>query len=199
MIPSDMKPYILSHYLVICLHDYLSWQSLSSQVANTRPKGQIQPSTLFYPTWHHVSTQRQLVKEQLHLYSPKITFGPLKATSRLMWPPGENEFDTPALAPQVSASLTAKKYLDNSLGPSKQSYSTNFLHSFFFFIVSYLILQADHPLFFLICGHKNGAPLLGAQKRRLLGTAQHPASMRAAHHSLTPHPPSPPPTVSTAE
>ena len=28
-----------------------------------------------------------LVKEQLHSYSPKITFGPLKATARLMWPP----------------------------------------------------------------------------------------------------------------
>ena len=27
------------------------------------------------------------VKEQFHLYSPKITFGPLKATVRLMWPP----------------------------------------------------------------------------------------------------------------
>ena len=28
-----------------------------------------------------------LVKEELHLYSPKMTFGPLKATVRLMWPP----------------------------------------------------------------------------------------------------------------
>ena len=27
------------------------------------------------------------VKEYLHLYSSKMTFGPLKATSRLMWPP----------------------------------------------------------------------------------------------------------------
>ena len=27
-----------------------------------------------------------LVKEQLHLYSPKITFVPLEATTRLMWP-----------------------------------------------------------------------------------------------------------------
>ena len=27
------------------------------------------------------------VKEELHVYSPKITFGPLKATTRLMWPP----------------------------------------------------------------------------------------------------------------
>ena len=27
-----------------------------------------------------------LVKEQLHLYSPKSTFGPSKATVRLMWP-----------------------------------------------------------------------------------------------------------------
>ena len=28
-----------------------------------------------------------LVKEELHLYRPEITFGPLKATTRLMWPP----------------------------------------------------------------------------------------------------------------
>ena len=27
-----------------------------AQVANTRPKGQIQPSTLFYPAWHLNST-----------------------------------------------------------------------------------------------------------------------------------------------
>ena len=26
------------------------------------------------------------VMEQLHLYGPKITLGPLKATARLMWP-----------------------------------------------------------------------------------------------------------------
>lgn len=40
------------------------------------------------------------VKELLHLYSPKIISGPLKATARLMWPPPpprENECDTPAL------------------------------------------------------------------------------------------------------
>ena len=43
---------------------------------------------------HLLSTPRQrgapapyLVQEQLHLYSPKVTFGPLKATLRLLWPP----------------------------------------------------------------------------------------------------------------
>ena len=61
-------------------------------MANTRPSGQIRPSTLFYPAQHLVSTWRQhlvslpLVKEQLHLYSPKITFSLLKATLRLMLP-----------------------------------------------------------------------------------------------------------------
>ena len=32
-------------------------------------------------------SSRLTVKEQFHLYSPKMTFGPLKATTRLMWPP----------------------------------------------------------------------------------------------------------------
>ena len=34
-----------------------------------------------------VPSPRLAVKEQLHVHSPKITFGPLKATERLMWPP----------------------------------------------------------------------------------------------------------------
>ena len=38
----------------------------------------------FYPA--AVLSSLPIVKEQLHLYHPKITFGPLKATSRLMWP-----------------------------------------------------------------------------------------------------------------
>ena len=38
----------------------------------------------FYPA--AVPSTRLIIKEQLHLYSPKITFGPLKATMRLMWP-----------------------------------------------------------------------------------------------------------------
>ena len=56
------------------------------------PAGRIRPSTLFYPAQHLVSTPGSgpsslpLVKEQLHLYSPKITFSLLKATARLMWP-----------------------------------------------------------------------------------------------------------------
>ena len=43
------------------------------------------PSTLFLPG--SSTSSRLTVKEQLHLYSPQITFGPLKATWRLMWPP----------------------------------------------------------------------------------------------------------------
>ena len=42
------------------------------------------PAPCFYPM--AVPSSLPLVKEQLHLYSPKITFGPLKATARLMWP-----------------------------------------------------------------------------------------------------------------
>ena len=43
------------------------------------------PAPCFYPV--AVRSSLPLVKEQLHLWSPKITFGPLKATTRLMWPP----------------------------------------------------------------------------------------------------------------
>ena len=39
------------------------------------------------PCFHPAALSSHLtVKEQLHLYSPNITFGPLKATARLMWP-----------------------------------------------------------------------------------------------------------------
>ena len=38
------------------------------------------------PTQAAVPSSRLTVKEQLHLYSPEITFSPLKATMRLMWP-----------------------------------------------------------------------------------------------------------------
>ena len=42
-------------------------------------------------------SSRLAVEEWLHLRTPKITFGPFKATARLMWPPGKNEFDPPDL------------------------------------------------------------------------------------------------------
>ena len=43
------------------------------------------PAPCFYPA--AVLSSHLTVKEWLHLYSPKITFGPLKTTARLMWPP----------------------------------------------------------------------------------------------------------------
>ena len=43
------------------------------------------PAPCFYPA--AALSSGLTVKEQLHLYSPKSTFGPLKATARLMWPP----------------------------------------------------------------------------------------------------------------
>ena len=45
----------------------------------------IQSRTLFLPSSSAQSLP--LVKEQLYLHSPKIIFGPLKATARLMWSP----------------------------------------------------------------------------------------------------------------
>ena len=61
-----------------------------AQVANS---GGIQPSTLFHLAPHLVSSPEAAssshltVKEQLHLYGPKSTVGPLKAAMRLTWPP----------------------------------------------------------------------------------------------------------------
>ena len=43
------------------------------------------PPPCFYP--EAAGSSLPLVKEQLHLYSPKITLGPLKAIARLMWSP----------------------------------------------------------------------------------------------------------------
>ena len=37
-------------------------------------------------------------------------FGPLKATVRLMWPPGENEFDTPGFKETVSIRNHARSH-----------------------------------------------------------------------------------------
>ena len=42
------------------------------------------PSTLFYPA--AALSSLPLVKEWLHLYSPTIILGPLKATVTLLWP-----------------------------------------------------------------------------------------------------------------
>ena len=42
------------------------------------------PAPCFYPA--AAPSSRLTVKESLHVYSPKMTFGPLKATARLMWP-----------------------------------------------------------------------------------------------------------------
>ena len=65
---------------------------LSNTGGKHKAHGWIRPSTLFYPAWHLVSTRQQCqapcpwLRSSLHLHSPKITLGPLKATARLMWP-----------------------------------------------------------------------------------------------------------------
>ena len=69
------------------------WSSYYSAGGKHKACGQnVAPHlVLSAPARHLVSTRwpRQapcLVKEKLHLYSPKITSGTLKATTRLMWP-----------------------------------------------------------------------------------------------------------------
>ena len=49
--------FLISPGEVICLMRSLLCSE--AQVPNTRPKGQIQPSALFYTTWHLVSARRQ--------------------------------------------------------------------------------------------------------------------------------------------
>ena len=44
----------------------------------------MRPAPYFYEV--AVPSSQLTVKEQLHVYSPKITVDPLKATARLMWP-----------------------------------------------------------------------------------------------------------------
>ena len=45
----------------------------------------LSPATCFYLA--AAPSSHLTVKEQLHVHSPQVTFGPLKATARLMWPP----------------------------------------------------------------------------------------------------------------
>ena len=57
----------------------------------TQARGPNPASTLFHPPQHLISSISSVsaeltVKEQSHVYSPKVTLGPLKATARLMWP-----------------------------------------------------------------------------------------------------------------
>ena len=82
------------HHLALLpgVRAFAVWLPLS-QVANTRPEGRIWPSTLFFsgpaPCFYPAAAPSSLplVEKQLYLYGPKITFSPLKATARLMWPP----------------------------------------------------------------------------------------------------------------
>ena len=60
------------------------WQTPGPWAEAGPPPCFIRPGTLFLP-----SGSTELLDPSsgvLHLYSPKITFGPLKATTRLMWP-----------------------------------------------------------------------------------------------------------------
>ena len=71
-------------------------------MANTRPMGHIQPSTLFYPSQTLFLPGSETVKEKLHVYSPKTTFGrPFEGNHEADVAPRENEFDTPVLGNKV--------------------------------------------------------------------------------------------------
>ena len=68
------------------------------------------PPPCFYPA---ALSSHLTVKEQLHLYSTKITFGPLKATPRLMWPPVKMN-----LTPLIQ-SIEEKKVLEKKEIPKR--------------------------------------------------------------------------------
>ena len=72
----------------LCTQCYLlthRWQTQDPRAESTLHLVLSGPAPCFYLA--AAPSSLPLVKEQLHLYSPKITFGPLKATARLMWPP----------------------------------------------------------------------------------------------------------------
>ena len=73
--PHPVQGYTLEH----------RWQTQGSWAKSSPPPCFICPSPRFYLA--AAPSSLPLVKEQLHLCSLKITFGPLKATARLMWPP----------------------------------------------------------------------------------------------------------------
>ena len=61
------------------------WNRLGHRWQTQGPGAESSPPPCFYPV--AAPSSLPLVKEKLGVYSPKITFGPLKATTRLMWPP----------------------------------------------------------------------------------------------------------------
>ena len=61
------------------------WQTQGLGAESGPPPCFIRPGTLFLPA--AAPSSFPLVKELSHLHSPKVTFGPLKATARLTWPP----------------------------------------------------------------------------------------------------------------
>ena len=66
-----------------CVHNLPA--GFKPQVQTQGPRAQSGPAPCFYPV--AAPSPPLTVKEQLPLHSPKVTFGLLKATARLMWPP----------------------------------------------------------------------------------------------------------------
>ena len=61
------------------------WITLIHRWQTQGPRAESSPPPCFYLA--AAPSSLPLVKEQLHSYSPKVTFGPLRPTARLMWPP----------------------------------------------------------------------------------------------------------------
>ena len=74
----------------------------------------------FYPA--AVPSSCLTVKAQLHLYSPNITFGPLKATARLIWPPMKMSL-TP-LTERILESSLGNIYILSLCNSTKTKYSS---------------------------------------------------------------------------
>ena len=77
------------------------------------------PPPCFYPV--AAPSSLPLVKEELHLYRPKITFNPLKVTARLTWSLVKMSLTPAALKSRPVASIdTRKLHSRPSRGGNKQ-------------------------------------------------------------------------------
>ena len=104
-----------------CHHLGHRWQTQGLQAEFSPPPCFIRPAPCFYPG--AVPSSYLTVKEQLHVYSPKIALGPLKAAARLLWPRVKM-----SLTPLIQAKFQRQRFGDER----------NLL--FFVFIIFFLLL-----------------------------------------------------------
>ena len=83
LLPS--KPHGESHLMAAGLHLNHRRQTQGPRAESGLHLVASRPAPCFYPA--AAPSSRLTVNEQLHSYSPNVTFSPLEATKRVMWPP----------------------------------------------------------------------------------------------------------------